>query len=346
MAPDDSLSPVNTDPERPTLALVADIGGTSARFALTDLRDPIPQLARQRSLPCAEFASLRHAVDHYLEDAGERPARAAIAVASPGGAEEIRLTNRAWSFNRRELQAGLGLDALDVLNDFGAIAWAVPALATGDYESLHGAPDAPLANPVTVLGPGTGFGVSLLAGDAASGWHVVETEGGHVGFAPFDDEERAIAAWLEARFGRVSNERLLSGAGLSHIAAVLGAEGGGARPVDQRAALRDPADIVEAALAGRDAIARRALERFCAVLGSVVGDVALVHGARAVMIAGGIVPRFIPFLRASAFRDRFLAKGRMASYLEPVPIRIITHAAPGLLGAAMYLRAGARQRLA
>src|SRR5687768_15624271 len=108
------------------LAMVADIGGTSARFALTDPRDEGPRLSRQQSLPCAEFANLRYAVEHYLESVGERPARAAIAVASPVDQDEIRLTNRAWSFSRSELRNSLGLDALEMLNDFGAVAWAVP----------------------------------------------------------------------------------------------------------------------------------------------------------------------------------------------------------------------------
>jgi glucokinase len=312
------------------LALVADIGGTSARFALADLAGEAPRLSQQRSLPCADFASLQHAVEHYLQTVGERPARAAIAVASPVGEDEIRLTNRAWSFSRTGLQKSLGLDALEVLNDFGAIAWAVPVLGAGDVAALHGTHAAPPACPVTVIGPGTGLGVALLTGDAARGWNVASTEGGHVSFAPLDEEERQIAAWLNARFDRVSNERVLSGAGLSHIDAALGSDGG--------AKLRDPAAVVDAALAGQDPVARRALERFCAVLGSVAGDAALIHGARTVMIAGGIVPRFIPFLRSSKFRERFLAKGRIASYLEPVSIQVITHAVPGLLGAAMYLR--------
>ncbi len=329
---------MSADSSRGNLAVVADIGGTSARFALTDLKSEAPRLAQQRSLACAEFASLQHAAGHYLESVGERPTIAAIAVASPGGSEEIRLTNRAWSFRRSELKTNLGLDALDVLNDFGAIAWAVPVLGAADAVTLHGAHGTPPAVPVSVLGPGTGFGVALLAGDADRGWNVVETEGGHVGFAPQDDEEIQIAAWLNARFGRVSNERLLSGAGLSCIDAALTSGGDPSAALDQRATFRDPAEIVDAALGGRDQLAHRALARFCAVLGSVAGDVALVHGARTVMIAGGIVPRFIPFLRDSAFRERFLAKGRMASYLESVAIRIITHAAPGLLGAAMYLR--------
>jgi glucokinase len=331
---------------RTLLAMVADIGGTNARFALTNLQREAPRLSHQRSLPCAEFASLQHAAEYYLESVGEQPARAVIAVASPGGGDEIRLTNRAWSFSRRELQKSLGLDALDVLNDFGAVAWAVPALGPADVETLHGVQGASLCGPVTVLGPGTGLGVALLTGDAARGCQVVETEGGHVSFAPLGEEEQQIAHWLNARFDRVSNERLLSGAGLSHIDAALASGDDLSSALDQSATFRDPAEIVDAALVGHDLIARRALARFCAVLGSVAGDAALIHGAHTVMIAGGIVPRFIPFLRSSAFRERFLAKGRMAAYLESVAVRVITHAAPGLLGAAMYLRTGAHQERA
>jgi glucokinase len=331
---------------RTPLAMVADIGGTNARFALADLQAEATPLSHQQSLPCAEFASLQHAAEHYLESVGKRPTCAAIAVASPGGGDEIRLTNRAWSFSRRELQKSLGLDELDVLNDFGAVAWAVPALGAADVVTLHGEHGAPPRSPVSVLGPGTGFGVALLTGDAADGWKVIETEGGHVSFAPLGDEERQIAMWLNARFDRVSNERLLSGAGLSHIDAALASGGDLSQALDQRATFRDPALIVDAALAGHDLVARRALARFCAVLGSVAGDAALIHGAGTVMIAGGIVPRFIPFLRSSAFRERFLAKGRMAAYLESVAIRVITHDAPGLLGAAMYLRTGAHRKCA
>jgi glucokinase len=322
-----ALEPVN-------LALVADIGGTNARFALTDLARPHAQLIARTSLRTETFASLRHAAEHFLAGVGQRVSRAAIAVAAPVAADEVRLTNLAWSFSRAELARDLKLDGLLLLNDFGAVAHAVPALGAADVAVLHGDASAPLAPPVSVLGPGTGLGVALLTKAAADRWLVVETEGGHVGFAPQGDEEQRIARWLGARFGRVSNERLLSGAGLAHIDAALRAGDAAAREVP----LRDPAQIVDAALAGHDAVARRALARFCAVLGSVAGDCALIHGARTVMIAGGIVPRFIPFLRSSAFRERFLAKGRFAAYLERVDIRVITHPDPGLLGAAVALR--------
>ena len=228
-------------------------------------------------------------------------------------------------------------------NDFGAVAWSVPALHPSERLALHGDPDAPLQGPVTVIGPGTGLGVALLVGGAGH-WQAVETEGGHVSFAPLGEEELTIARWFTARFGRVSNERLLCGSGLSHIDAVL--RGAVDHGTGQHQALREPADIVTAALEGHDLAARRTLARFCAVLGSVAGDAALIHGSRTVMLAGGIVPRFIPFLRSSAFRERFLAKGRFAAYLESVHIRVITHTGPGLLGAAMALRADAHREVA
>ena len=207
------------------LALIADIGGTNARFALCDPSARVPELLEPRSLRNAGFASLQHAAEHYLAEVGARPRRAAIALACPVGGDEIRLTNRAWAFNRHELRASLGLDELRLLNDFGAIAHAVPALAADERVVLHGQDHALERGPISVLGPGTGFGVGLLAGSAAQGWTVVETEGGHVSFAPLGDEERALADWAIARHGRASWERLLSGSGLAAIDAV-GARGG------------------------------------------------------------------------------------------------------------------------
>ena len=335
-----------------TLALVGDIGGTNARFALTDLTSPVVELLESKSLPNADFASVQHAIEHYLAGVSGTPMRAALAVACPVGNDEIRLTNRAWSFSRSELQRTLGFDELRMLNDFGAVAWAIPALQADHLVTLHGPSTGsgqtplPLRGPISVLGPGTGLGVALIVGSDGHGWHAVETEGGHVGFSPVGDEERAISAWLTAQHGRTSTERLLCGKGLAEIDAVL--RGASAvlpaqmpQPGDAsllNPALRDPADIVAAALEGHDQASRRTLARFCSVLGSVAGDCALIHGARTVVIAGGIVPRFIPFLRSSAFRERFLAKGRMAALLESVPIHVITHPHPGLLGAATALR--------
>ena len=314
-------------------ALIADVGGTNARFALTDPASAQPELREPRSLRNADFASLQHAIEHYLAEVSAAPRRASIALACPVGGDEIRLTNRAWSFNRHELKTALGLEELLLLNDFGAVASAVPALSPGDQVHLYGPQPEVLQGPVSVLGPGTGFGVALLVGQEGD-WAAVDTEGGHVSFAPLGEEEQAIARWMEARHGRTSYERVLSGSGLACIDAVL-------RRVDangQAPTPRHPAEVVSAALDGHDVASRRALARFCAILGSVAGDIALVHGARTVLIAGGIVPRFIPFLKSSAFRERFLAKGRFAAYLESVSIRVATHPNPGLLGAAVALR--------
>ncbi|MCF7222891.1 glucokinase [Marilutibacter chinensis] len=317
----------------PDAVLVGDIGGTNARFALADIAGPAPLMHAPLSLANADFASLRHAIEHYLALTGARPRRAAIAVASPVGHDEIRLTNRAWSFSQSELRESLGLERLRMVNDFGAVAWSVPALQENDRVHLYGPVDPPGHGPVSVLGPGTGLGVGMLAGSVQAGWQVVETEGGHASFAPLGEEEEAIARWLAARHGRVSNERLLCGQGLSCIDAVLRGE-----PPGREATMRAPADVVALALDGHDQAARRALARFCAVLGSVAGDIALIHGARCVTIAGGMVPRFLPFLRSSAFRERFLAKGRFVAYLEAIAVQVIVHPYPGLLGAAMSMR--------
>jgi glucokinase len=316
------------------LALVADIGGTNARFALTDCTIPDVELIQPRVLPADRFDSLAQAVGQYLTEVGAQPRRAALAVASPVSGDEIRMTNRAWSFDRLELQRRLGLDELHLLNDFGAVAWAIPSLAAEHRVRLRGPPSRVLDGPVSVFGPGTGLGVALLVGAGDGHWQVIETEGGHASFAPIGDEERAIADWLQTRYGRISIERVLCGEGLSHIAAVLDGDAGcmdGMR-------LRDPADIVAAALDAQDPAARRALDCYCAILGSVAGDLALVHGARSLVIAGGIVPRLIPFLCESEFAARFLAKGRMSMHLEAVSVEVIVHPQPGLLGAAVALR--------
>jgi glucokinase len=324
--PDSTQSPV----------LVADVGGTNARFALAMPGPDRPRLQQLAKFPTEDFASLQQVTRHYLHSVGAQPTQAAVAVASPVDGDDIRLTNRAWSFNRRELAETLGFEQMQVLNDFGAAALAVAALKDGEFEHLHGPDESPLKPPISVIGPGTGMGVALLVDCPARQWRVVETEGGHVSFAPLGTEERLVHDWLAARHGRVSVERALSGSGLAKIHAAL-AGWSASRQETTDSDLRDPADIVAAALGGEDREARAALARFCAILGSVAGDAALIHGARTVAIAGGIVPRFIPFLRSSAFRERFLDKGRFAAHLEKVSIVVVTHPEPGLLGAALSI---------
>ncbi|MDE1961465.1 MAG: glucokinase [Xanthomonadaceae bacterium] len=319
------------------LALIGDIGGTNARFALTDPVVAQPQFLEPRTLNGANFPSLRDAARHYLAEAKVTPQRAALAIASPIEGDDITLTNRDWSFNRSALRQELGLDDLRLLNDFAAIAWAAPHLAERDRLPIHGALEVPPKGPVTLIGAGTGLGIALLAGSSEQGWHIVPTEGGHASFAPTDAEEREIAAWLAARHGRVSNERLLSGHGLSNIDACLRGVAPDAAPAPQSGSRRSK-DIVEAALSGEhDSV--RALSRFCRIYGAVAGDAALQHGANTVIIAGGVVLNFLDFFRASQFMDAFAAKGRHASYMMRTAVQVITHPHPGLLGAAVALRA-------
>lgn len=318
------------------VCLVADIGGTHARFALAEPSTCRPALREVCTLNTAQFSSLGQALRHYLDGLGVKPRRAALAVAAPVLGDEVHLTNCAWRFNRPELAATLRLDELKVINDFAACALGVSALKADECERLFGAATRGLLGPVSVIGPGTGMGMALLLHNSRRQWQVLETEGGHASFAPQDEEERQIGDWLAARHGRASIERVLSGAGLADIYAALSGQ-----PADLATTphemLPTPATIVASALNGDDAIAHAALARFCAVLGSVAGDAALFHGARTLAIAGGMVPRFIPFLKSSAFRQHFFDKGRFGSYLERVKVLVITHPAPGLLGAAVSL---------
>src|SRR5690348_2414781 len=320
------------------LALIGDIGGTNARFALTDLTADAPQILKEQTLTDAGFHSLRDAAQHYLEATHVEPARAALAVASPIEGDDITLTNRDWSFNRGTLQHALGLDDLQLINGFAAIAWAAPHLANSDRIAIHGPLITPPLGPVTLIGAGTGLGVALLTGSGAQGWHAVPTEGGHASFAPTDDEERRIATWLGVRHGRVSTERLLSGHGLSNIDACLRGVEPVPAPAPQTGSRRSK-DVVDAALAG-EADAVHALRRFCRIYGAVAGDAALLHGANTVMIAGGVVLHFLDFFRASEFMEAFTAKGRHADYMRRMAVQVITHPNPGLLGAAVAARRG------
>ncbi|MFA7527333.1 MAG: glucokinase [Ottowia sp.] len=318
-------------------ALIGDIGGTHARFALTDLAAAEPRFEHERTLDDADYGSLAGAALDFLQTTSARPSLAALAVAGPADGEQISLTNHAWSFRRDALRRQLGVDTLLLVNDFTAIAWAAPQLAQSDRVPLQGPVRIPPEAPVTLVGAGTGLGVGLLVQPPAQRWQVIATEGGHAGFAPTDDEERAIGDWLATRYGRVSNERLLSGRGLSHIDAALRGLKPAAAPAPQQGE-RDAKDIVDAALQGTDVHARRALARFCRIYGAVAGDAALMHGARTVLIAGGMVLHFAEFFRNSGFMDAFVAKGRHTRYMKSMAVQVIVHANPGLLGAAVALR--------
>jgi glucokinase len=323
-------------PHKPRTALVADIGGTNARLAVANL-DTL-ELANPVSLRRERFPSLEAVAESYLKGVADRPSAAAFAVAAPVVGETIKLTNSPWSFHREALRTALGLDELLVLNDFEALAHALPNLAASDLQQIGGV--APVEHaPKVVLGPGTGLGVAGLVW-SPSGWVAVASEGGHASLAVKDAREFAMLERLIRGRERLSVEGVVSGPGLAQTYRVLAEMAG--RPV---APLEAP-EVVQRALGGDDPFAKEALERFAVWLGRFAGDVALLFGARGgVYIGGGIAPKMIDALSAGTFRQAFEAKGRMTSYLGPIPVYVImigTKAALKGAGAALAGRMGIR----
>lgn len=313
----------------PGRGLVSDIGATNTRLALVE---PSGDVTRVRIFATDESPDLGDTIESYLGDeAGtERPARAVLAIAAPITGDEITLTNFPWSFSIDSLRARLGFDSLRVINDFVANALAVPHLGPRDLAQVG--PGTPVAGaPIAVVGPGTGLGVSGLA-FLDSRAVPVRGEGGHVTMAPADAREAAVLDLMRKRFDHVSAERVLSGPGIQNLYAALCELAG--EPQEQFT----PAQITDARIGEQHPRAREATEMFCAMLGTVAGNLALTLGARGgVYIAGGIVPRLGAAFAQSAFRARFEAKGRFRDFLRPVPTYVITRPFPALLGAASLL---------
>ena len=310
----------------PTL-LVGDVGGTNARFATVRLVDGRPVLDRVESYPTRRFPTLLAGVSAFLDGCPARPTGGVIAVAGPDTGGEIDLTNSPWRVSESEL-ATLGLDPIRLINDFVAQAWGAPIIMPDQLASLGG-PEAGDPNAtLAVIGPGTGFGVSALVRDIAGRQMAMASEGGHACFAPADPVEDEALRILRRRYGRVSIERLICGPGLLNLHRALAEIDGRDSNID------DPAAITEAALADPHSPCGATLTRFCAILGSVAGDIALTTGARGgVYIAGGIAPRILPFLKVSPFRERFEHKGRFQDYMAAIPTRVIMHKHAALLGA-------------
>lgn len=315
-------------------ALVGDIGGTNARFALLA---PDGSVGEIRILRCADHPGLDAAAEAYLAAVAPpvRPRRAAIAVAGPVSGDWFELTNHGWRFSVRAVAERLGLERLDLVNDFSAVALALPHLGPDDRRQI-GPGTAQAGRPIAVLGPGSGLGVGGVV-PAGTDWVALATEGGHVTMAAADDREAAVLAALRHRFGHVSAERVVSGMGLPNLHRALAAVDGAEAPD------RDAAAISEAALAGTDPRSVEALTMFCAMLGTVAGNLALSLGAQGgVFVAGGIVPRLGDWFDRSPFRDRFEAKGRMRAYLAPIPTHVVTHPLPAFVGLAAAVAAGRR----
>lgn len=310
-------------------ALVGDIGGTHCRLALARWQDGAVTLTPPARFACADFEGAAQCIEAYLATQSLRPSHGVLAAAGPVSGDCVTLTNHPWQLRAGALAPALGLAQLHLINDFAALALAAPWLDGAQLLDLGPRLEMRPAGTIVVMGPGTGFGLAALAnGNPAE---VVETEAGHIGFAPADAVEDALAVRLRAQYGRVSVERILSGAGLEALHAALAAQAGLAIPAMQARA------ITEAARAGED-LAIAACGRFCAILGSVAGDLALALGARGgVFIAGGVAQHLGFMLGESAFRARFEDKGRFAGFMAAIPTRLITAPFAALHGAARCL---------
>lgn len=317
--------------------LIADIGGTNARFALASGADrgldkAAPLVTAERHLKVRDFPDLAAAARAYLAEISAASAvieEAVIAVATPVDATVIRFTNNPWHFTRDGLRAALGVDRLEVINDFAAQATAIPHLGPGDRTAIGGG--VALAGwPIAVIGPGTGLGAAGLVPTAA-GHVVVASEAGHVSFAPHDEVELQILGRLIARFGHVSNERVISGPGLVTLVRALAEVSG----LDFAGST--PEDVTAAAAAGSSTDARDALLLFSGLLGAAAGDLALTFGAKGgVYLCGGLCGKLGRFFDHARFRERFEAKGRLSAFLADVPCYQVTNPQTGLIGAAVY----------
>jgi glucokinase len=309
---------------------VADVGGTHARFSLAEIDSGrVLGLGEPVTLKTSEHGSFQLAWQEFGRRLGiDLPDELAIAFAGPVGGEVLKLTNNPWVIRPALIKERLGVDRYTIVNDFGAVAHAVATLGDEHFRHLFG-PERPLPEQgvISIVGPGTGLGVAALL-KKAGGYDVIETEGGHVDFAPLDVLEDRILTQLRRNFRRVSVERIASGRGLWNLYEALGAIEG------QSLTFHDEKELWTAALAGSDSLANAALDRLCLTLGAVAGDMALAQGAVAVVIAGGVGLRLSDYLPRSGFRDRFIAKGRFERRMDEMPVKLITHPQPGLIGAA------------
>ena len=310
-----------------TELVAADIGGTHARFALAQIEHGrVIQVGEPLTLKTADFAGLAEAWQ-ALADHLDRPlpSAAALAFAYPVENDLPQLTNMPWTIDPRTLPEELGITQHVILNDFAAIGHAIATLGSAHFVHIAG-PDIPLpeSGVISIVGPGTGLGVGMVVRQDGR-YQVIASEGGNMDFSPRDELDDRLMAALRKRYGHVSAERVVSGPALMDIYAVI---------ADREPPYADDRDLWQAALNGDDPVAAAALERFCVCLGAFAGNIALAHGANALVLAGGLGLRLREYFPASGFAEALAAKGEYRSIMEQVPIKLIAHAEPGLYGAA------------
>ena len=311
-------------------AVIADVGATYIRLALHGDEGVV----HVQVMASADYPSIQNALARYL---GYLPAeekrcvtKGAIAVAGPVTSDWISLTNQAWSFSIEQLRQNLGLDRLLVVNDFTAVAMAIPHLESNDRIQVGGGA-AVMSAPIGIIGPGSGLGVGALI-PTTNGWLPLPGEGGHVTLAAATSQESEVIERLRVNFGHVSAERILSGPGLVNLHQALVALAG------LPALWYTPEQITDPILCERDPRCREAVELFCSFLGTVAGNLALTIAAHGgIYIAGGIVPKLGTRFAQTGFRKRFEEKGRLQPYVAQIPTFVVVHPFPAFVGLSKIL---------
>ena len=307
--------------------LLGDVGGTNARFGWQASANS--DIQHVQVLPCADFPSLEVAIQTYLKQQKlPAPRACALGIANPVTGDKIRMTNHHWTFSISEMARNLGVSKLNVINDFTALALAIPSISKDQLVQVGGKLAVDLS-PKAIIGAGTGLGVSgLLPVDAGlDQWVAIAGEGGHATLAAHTETEYRVIELIRQRYGHVSAERVLSGQGLVDLYLAL-------RQLQQHGPVEvtSAADITHWALKNKDPLALQSLEMFSGFLGSVAGDLALTLGALGgVYLGGGVVPRWLGWFETSAFRERFEAKGRFRDYLKDIPVYVINATEPPAL---------------
>ncbi len=300
--------------------LIADIGATSSRCATLAQAAAIPKNIRIHSNE--KYAGLTELLADFLSGCGEKPQSLALAVAAPVHGDDIRMINRDWSFSGTSLSNDLGFAGVKIINDFHAIAYALPALSDDARTEIGSATEYRDGN-MAAIGPGSGLGTSAWIGSDAGG-AAMTGEGGHITVSGRDKHEDKIIAVVRERFGHCSAERILSGPGLTVLhKAMHGTE------------IESPEEITGNP---NDAACVATMNQFFSFLGSAAADLALITGAfGGLYITGGIVPACIDQLRQSPFRERFDDKYRYRDYMRRIPTYVITDPVPGLTGLAAMI---------
>nr|WP_136249680.1 glucokinase [Ningiella ruwaisensis] len=306
---------------------VADVGGTNIRLAQVENG----RISVIKKYLCKDFETIDDAILHFSKDIGVAQFSAGcIAIACPTNDDLVKMTNHSWVFSKSALKAHLGLEHLDVINDFTAVAHSLPNLTHNQVIQIGSGHAAEHGN-IAVFGPGTGLGVEHLTW-TGNAWHTLDGEGGHVDFAPTEEDDLIIWRYLYKKFGRASAEEVLSGRGIVNIYSAF-CEDAGKTPVFSEAS-----QVTNAGLHHSDEFAHKAITQFCQIMGSFAGNLALnLCTTGGIFIGGGIVSRLQDFFLKSKFREKFEAKGDMAHYVKPIPTYLINEPDHGLLGALAYL---------